>query len=63
MKRNQIKELKMKPRDELVHLLGETHEALRKMQLELFAGKLKNVRALPEAKKKIARILTFLNSQ
>ncbi len=53
----------MKPRDELVHLLGETHEALRKMQLELFAGKLKNVRALPEAKKKIARILTFLNSQ
>lgn len=63
MKRNEIKKLKDKTVAELSKELIEAREGLRAMKFELAQGKIKNVRAINETKKKIARILTFIKLQ
>lgn len=63
MKKNQIKELFIKPEKELFKMLGETREELAKFQIELKTSKLKNVMAIGEKKKTIARILTAISGK
>jgi len=61
MKRKEIQELKIKPQGELAQLLVVDREKLRKLKLELAAGKVKNVREEREVRKRIARTLTFMH--
>lgn len=59
--KTQLNELKNKPKEELMKMLLETKAKLRELIFELESGKLKNVNEVKNAKKDIARILTFLN--
>lgn len=61
MKRNDISELKNKPKEELMKMLNDVRTKLREANFDLEAGKLKNVKSLKVLKKDIARILTFIN--
>lgn len=61
MKKTEIKKLKGLSNADLMKDLVESREALRKMQFELAQGKIKNVQLMREAKKRIARVSTFLN--
>lgn len=61
MKKNDIKKLKERNAKDLERDLAEAREELRALKFDLAAGKVKNVRAINENKKKIARIMTFLN--
>jgi ribosomal protein L29 len=63
MKLRQLEELKQKPKAELEELLSESRIELRKLTFDLNAGKVKNVQPHRELKKKIAVILTLLQSQ
>tara|TARA_Y100000310_G_C20606158_1_gene775570 strand:+ start:251 stop:433 length:183 start_codon:yes stop_codon:yes gene_type:complete len=54
------KELRQKPKTELDRLLHEKRENLRQFRFDLESGKVKNVRAIRENKKDIAKILTLL---
>ena len=56
-----IKELKQKPKEELLKFLEEDREKLRQLRFDLSAGKVKNVREVRRIKKEIAQILTLLN--
>lgn len=62
MKLREIKELKNKSTEELHKLLHESREELRVLRFDLAAGKVKNVSAIREVRKRIARVLTFLAS-
>jgi len=62
MKKNDIKDLKMKLPAELQRMLGDTREKLRSLRFDLAAGKIKNVSEIHAVRKLIARILTILNS-
>lgn len=62
MKLREIKELKNKSAEELQKLLRESREELRVFRFDLAAGKVKNVSAIREVRKRIARILTFLGA-
>lgn len=59
MKRKEIDALKQKTPAELAALLKERKEDLRRLTLDLVAGKVKNVADVRAAKKDIARIETF----
>ena len=61
MKKNDIKKLKEKNVADLVKDVAEAREELRKLKFDLAAGKVKNVRLITETKKKISRMLTFIN--
>ena len=61
MKRKQIDELKNKPGAELRKDLRSLREKLSKLQFDLKAGKVKNIREVKETKKHIARIMTIMN--
>lgn len=63
MKKTEIKKIKGKNAVELNKDLAAAREDLRAMRFDLVAGKVKNVRAITEAKKQIARILTFLKNK
>ena len=63
MKKKDIQELKNRSRDELAHLIQEERVKLRTLRFELAAGKVKDVSALRETRKKIARMHTFLTAQ
>lgn len=56
-----IKELKEKNREELVKLLAEKRENVRKLRFEIATKQVKNVRDIRNDKKDIARILTIIN--
>lgn len=61
MKKKQIQELKNKPEAELCKDLLSLREKLSKLQFDLKAGKVKNIREIQETKKHIARIMTIIN--
>ncbi|KKS91230.1 MAG: 50S ribosomal protein L29 [Parcubacteria group bacterium GW2011_GWF2_43_11] len=56
-----ISEIRQKPKKELETMLLAQREHLRNLRFDLAAGKVKNVRAIRELKKEIARILTVLH--
>lgn len=63
MKKKELNELKGKPAVELEKEIRELKTSLRKDMFDLEAGKLQNVRTLRDKKKRIARLMTILNSQ
>ncbi len=60
MKKKEIQDLKLKSEAELLRLIRESREKLNALRFDLAAGKVKNVKALHETKKEIARAKTFL---
>jgi len=60
MKIKEIAELKNKGVGELEGLLAEKKKKLHELNLDLAAGKVKNIGELREVKKYIARVMTFL---
>jgi ribosomal protein L29 len=61
MKIRDIQELKNKPLGDLQKLLEEDRTKLQELKFDLAAGKVKDVAGIRELKKKIARIMTFIN--
>jgi large subunit ribosomal protein L29 len=55
------KELRNKKPNELLELLAQSKKKLQELNFSLKSGKVKNVKAVRELKKDIARILTILN--
>ena len=55
-----IAELRQKSKIELQKILEDNQKKLRQLRFDLFAGKVKNVRAIRKIKKQIARVLTLL---
>lgn len=62
MKREEFQQLKTKPAPEIEAMLKDSREKLRVMRFDLAAGKVKNVGALRELRKDIARMLTVLGA-
>lgn len=62
MKREALQQLKTKPAPEIEAMLKDSREKLRVMRFDLAAGKVKNVGALRELRKDIARMLTVLGA-
>ena len=62
MKKHEIQKLVKKTGADLRKDLASSREELRGLQFELATGKVKNIIKVKEAKKKIARILTFLRN-
>lgn len=58
-----VSEISQKPKKELVKLLIENRERLRVLNFDLASGKVKNIRAIRELKKDIARVLTVLKQK
>lgn len=61
MKKQELEKLKNNPISELQKKLIDDYENLRKMKFDLTQGKVKNIKAIKEIKKTIARILTIMN--
>lgn len=55
-----IRELRQKSNEELTKILSEKRNSLLGLRFDISGGKMKNVKAMHEAKKDIARILTLL---
>ncbi len=55
------KELRNKKPEELLELLKDSRKKLMELKFSLASGKVKNIRAIKNLKKDIARILTILN--
>lgn len=62
MKKNEIQQLKTRPRPELEKKLADYREKLRNLKFNLAQGKVKNISEIREIKKAIARIMTIINS-
>jgi ribosomal protein L29 len=60
MKKNEIKKLSDKTIADLRKALTEAREELRALRFDLAAGKVKNIQKAKEVRKKIARVLTFI---
>ncbi len=63
MKKNDIQKLKEMAPQEMERVVSSSKEALRSLRFDLAAGKVKDIRAISEAKKKIARLMTFINEK
>jgi ribosomal protein L29 len=61
MKKKEIQELKHRTTAELEAMVRETSEKLRALRFDLAAGKVKDITQIHEAKKKIARMKTFIH--
>jgi len=61
IKNMKAKELRNKKPNELLELLAQSKKKLQELNFSLKSGKVKNVKAVRELKKDIARILTILN--
>ncbi len=61
MKKKDIQELKHRPVAELAAHVREASEKLRGLRFDLAAGKVKDITLIHEAKKKIARMKTFIH--
>jgi len=61
MKKQEIKQMKNWSLLELKKNLSEHREKLRKLKVDLFYGKVKNIKEIKNVKKSIARILTIIN--
>ncbi len=57
-----LKDIRQKPKNELVAALQDKREKLRELRFNLATGKVKNVSQVRKLKKEIARILTLLES-
>lgn len=60
MKKNDIQKLKTQDVAVLRKDVENTRNELQELRLSFASGKVKNIRAIKEAKKKIARLLTIL---
>ncbi len=58
-----VADLRKKDHDELDTLVRETREKVRELRFKLASRQLKNVRAVRQTKKEIARMLTIINEQ
>jgi ribosomal protein L29 len=63
MKSKEIQELKIKSEAELTRLIQETSDRIRALRFDLAAGKVKNVNELRQARKKVARMKTFMKQK
>lgn len=63
MKKKDIQELKVRPAEELAHMVREANEKLRVLRFDLAAGKVKDISEIKELKKKVARMKTFIHEQ
>ena len=63
MKKSEIKKLNNKTQADLKKALYEAKEDLRTLRFDLSAGKVKNIERARNARRKIARILTFLKEK
>lgn len=63
MKRRDVKDLSTKSKEELMQMLTQLREEMKKNTLEIAMRKLKNVSFLREKKKDIARILTKIREK
>ena len=55
-----IRELRQKPNEELERLIMSKRNHFLNLRFDLAQGRVKNIKAVREAKKDIARILTLL---
>lgn len=58
-----IKEIREKNEKELVGLLGEKRELVRKLRFDIVSKQVKNNREHRNSKRDIAKILTVLNNE
>ncbi len=58
-----ISELKQKNSDELKTLLIQSKKELMNLRFQLVSGAMTKTSVIPDVKKRIARILTILNTQ
>jgi ribosomal protein L29 len=63
MKSKEIQELKIKSVAELARLVTESNDRIRALRFDLAAGKVKNVNELRQARKKVARMKTFMKEK
>ena len=63
MKKSEIKKLSNMSAGELLKEVAAEKDKLRSMKFDLAAGKVKNISAIRELKKDIARMLTFANKK
>lgn len=63
MKKKDIQAMRAKSDAELLRLIKDDREKLRKLRFDLAAGKVKNVKTLHETKHAIARAKTFLQER
>ncbi|MCL4405147.1 50S ribosomal protein L29 [Patescibacteria group bacterium] len=63
MKKNDIQKLKEMSSQEMERVIGNAREDLRKLKFDLAAGKVKDIRSVSEARKKIARLMTFVRGK
>lgn len=63
MKKKDIQTLKHHSPEELAGLVREASEKLRALRFDLAAGKVKDISEIHEAKKKIARMKTFIHEK
>lgn len=63
MKKNVIKEIQAKSKEELVKMLKEYQDELKKIMIQFNSGKLRNVMLPKNRKKDIARILTAIHDK
>jgi ribosomal protein L29 len=63
MKLKDIQELKIKSEAELARLVAETSDRVRALRFDLAAGKVKNVNELRQARKRVARMKTFMKQK
>lgn len=55
-----IQELQRKSKEELIKLLEEKRNSILSLRFDIAGGRIKNVKAMHEAKKDVARISTLL---
>lgn len=63
MKRTEVQKLKAKGAAELHAEVEKTRKELEQMRFDMASGKVKNVQTIREAKKKVARMLTFIKQK
>ena len=63
MKKKEVQELKIKSEAELVRLIKDAGEKLRKLRFDLAAGKVKDISQIRETRKGIARMKTFIKQK
>jgi ribosomal protein L29 len=63
MKKNDIQKLKEMAPQEMERVIANAREELRSLKFDLAAGKVKDIRAISETRKKIARLMTFINEK
>lgn len=61
MKRNELKSIINKPKEELRKDVGLYQEKLRQLKFDLASGKVKNIKEIKEVKKSIAQLLTLIS--